>query len=130
MDITYYRDNKKHTAQVTLRNSLGNTDVTRSGNVLELGCTLEAASEETLAQIGISNGVQVKELKDGKFKDAGVKEGFIIVEINNSRVSSADDVERMYKAIMQSGPEYDKVMFITGFYPTGRKFYYAVDLAE
>ena len=130
VDITYYRDNKKHTAQVTLRNSLGNTDVTRSGNVLELGCTLEAASEETLAQIGISNGVQVKELKDGKFKDAGVKEGFIIVEINNSRVSSADDVERMYKAIMQSGPEYDKVMFITGFYPTGRKFYYAVDLAE
>ena len=128
--ITYYRDNKKHTAQVTLRNSLGNTDVTRSGSVLELGCTLETASEETLSQIGISNGVQVKELKDGKFKEAGVKEGFIIVEINNSRVSSADDVERIYKAIMQSGPEYDKVMFITGFYPTGRKFYYAVDLAQ
>lgn len=26
--------------------------------------------------------------------------------------------------------EADKVMFITGIYPTGRKVYYAVDLAD
>lgn len=28
------------------------------------------------------------------------------------------------------GSDADKVMFITGIYPTGRKVYYAVDLSE
>lgn len=53
----------------------------------------------------------------------------MIVDINNGRVTSPDDVERIYKAIMQA-EEYDKVMFITGFYPSGQKKYYAVDLAD
>ena len=56
--------------------------------------------------------------------------GFIITDINNSAVNSAEDVEKIYQAIMKSGPEYDKVMFITGIYPTGRKVYYAVDIAQ
>ena len=128
--VTYYRNNKKEEVTVTLRNTLGNTEVTRSGDVLELGCAFKAVSKETLAQLEISNGVQVAGLKDGKFKEAGIKEGFIITDINNSAVNSADDVEKIYQAIMKSGPEYDKVMFITGIYPTGRKVYYAVDIAQ
>ena len=68
-------------------------------------------------------------MKDGKFKSAGIKEGFIILDINNARVKSQDDVEQIYNAIMKSS-DADKVMFITGIYPTGRKVYYAVDLAE
>ena len=77
----------------------------------------------------LSGGVQVSGLKDGKFKSAGIKEGFIIVDINNARVRTPEDVEEVYNAIMNSGDD-DKVMFITGMYPTGRKVYYAVDLAE
>ena len=68
-------------------------------------------------------------MKDGKFKDAGIKEGFIILDINNTRVNSQSDVEKIYDAIVKSD-EYDKVMFITGVYPTGKKVYYAVDLAD
>ena len=128
--VTYYRDNKKHEVTVTLRNALGNTEVTRTGDVLELGCAFKAVPKETLRQLEISNGVQVAGLKDGKFKEAGIKEGFIITDINNSAVNSAEDVEKIYQAIMKSGPEYDKVMFITGIYPTGRKVYYAVDIAQ
>ncbi len=128
--VTYYRDNKKQEVTVTFRNTLGNTEVTRSGDVLELGCAFKAVSKETLRQLEISNGVQVAGLKDGKFKEAGIKEGFIITDINNSAVNSAEDVEKIYQAIMKSGPEYDKVMFITGIYPTGRKVYYAVDIAQ
>lgn len=68
-------------------------------------------------------------LRDGKFKEAGVKDGFIILDINNARVKSQEDVEKIYEAIMKSNDS-DKVMFITGIYPTGRKVYYAVDLAD
>ena len=61
--------------------------------------------------------------------EAGIKEGFIILDINNARVRSQKDVEEIYKAIMHSDAS-DKVMFITGVYPTGRKVYYAVDLSD
>ena len=38
-------------------------------------------------------------------------------------------MENIYNQIMRSG-DVDKVMFITGFYPTGKKVYYAVDLSD
>ena len=73
--------------------------------------------------------MQVSGVKAGKFKDAGIKDGFIILDINNSRVTSKDDIEKIYKEIIK-GNGSDKVMFITGIYPTGKKVYYAVDLSE
>ncbi len=72
---------------------------------------------------------KVSGLKDGKFKEAGIKNGFIVLDINNMRVRTQDDVEKIYDAIMKSN-DTDKVMFITGIYPTGRRVYYAVDLTE
>ena len=56
-------------------------------------------------------------LKAGAFRDAGVKDGFIITEINGQPVNSTDDVEYIYNAIMKDSDE-DKVMFLTGLYPT------------
>ena len=74
-----------------------------------------------MRQMRLSSGLKVAKLTNGKFKSAGIKEGFIILDINNSRVRTTDDVEKIYNAIMQSNGG-DKVMFITGIYPTGRKF--------
>lgn len=127
--VCYIRDNKKHTVNVTLRNNQGDTKVTKAKDMMELGCAFKTVPAETLRQLQIRNGVQVSGLKDGKFKDAGIKEGFIIIDINNTRVSSQSDVEKIYDAIIKSD-EYDKVMFITGIYPTGKKVYYAVDIAD
>lgn len=127
--VGYIRDGKNRTAKVTLRNSQGNTSITKAGNVASLGASFKKASDDLLKQLNLRSGLQVTEVADGKFRDAGIREGFVIVDINNGRVTSPDDVERIYKAIMQA-EEYDKVMFITGFYPSGQKKYYAVDLAD
>lgn len=127
--VTYIRDNKKHTANVTLRNNQGNTKITKANDVMELGCAFSKVPEETLKQLEISYGVQVTGITDGKFKDAGIKDGFIIQQINNNRITSRDDVEKMYNTIMKSN-DHDKVMFIIGVYPTGKKVYYAVNLTE
>lgn len=126
--VTYVRDNKTSEVMVTLRNSQGNTKVTQPGSVTELGCAFRAASEETCRSLGIRAGLEVIGLKDGLFKDAGIKDGFIILDINNSRVTDADDVEKLYNAIVKS--DSDPVMFITGIYPTGQKRYYAVPLSK
>ncbi|MDE6049367.1 MAG: deoxyribonuclease HsdR, partial [Paramuribaculum sp.] len=94
------------------------------------GCAFKKLSDDTKKELRISYGVQVAGLKDGRFKDAGIKDGFIILDINNMRVNSAEDVEKVYNSIIKSDEEYDKVMFITGMYPTGKKMYYAVDISE
>ncbi len=127
--ITYVRENKKHTSKVTLRNNQGNTNITKANDMMDLGCAFKVVPNETLRQLEIHNGIQVTGLKDGKFKEAGIKDGFIILEINNVRVTSQDDVEKIYNKIMKSDAS-DKVMFIIGIYPTGKKVYYAVPLTD
>lgn len=129
ISVTYIRDNKKYTKSATLRNSQGSTAITKKGDFSEIGCAFMKIGEETKRNLGISNGVKVTGLKGGAFRDAGIKDGFIITEINGNRVNSSDEVEMIYNQIMKSG-ESDKVMFITGLYPTGKKYYYAVNLAQ
>lgn len=129
VEITYIRDNKTHTTKATMKNNQGSTSMTKATDFTSLGCAFKKLSNATKQSLGITSGVQVAGLKAGKFKDAGIKEGFIILDINNQRINSQDDVEAIYKAIINSSDS-DKVMFITGVYPTGAKKYYAVDLSE
>ena len=127
--VTYYRDNKKATKSGTLRNNQGNTSITKKGDFSEIGCAFMKLGEETKRNLGISSGVKVTGLKKGAFSDAGIKDGFIITDINGKRVNNSDDVEMIYNQIMKTDGD-DKVMFITGIYPTGKKYYYAVNLSQ
>ncbi len=128
--VTYYRNNKKIEKTATLRNQQGNTSITKKGDFSELGCAFMKLSSETKKSLGISNGVQVKGLKSGAVKDAGVREGFIITSINDMPVNSAEDVEQLYNNIMKSSDDY-KAMILYGVYPTtGKKYTYAVNLAQ
>lgn len=125
--VTYYRDNKMQKKTGVLRNSQGNTSITKKGDFSELGCAFMKISAETKQHLGISNGVQVQGLKSGAIKDAGVKDGFIITEINDTPVNSTDDVEYVYNQVMK-GDDNEHVLFLKGLYPTGKKYYYAVNL--
>ncbi|MBQ0114377.1 MAG: Do family serine endopeptidase [Bacteroidales bacterium] len=127
--MSYYRDNKLHNTTVTLKNSQGNTKMTKSSDMLTLGCAFTELSDQEKKDLNISKGIKVVGIKAGKFKRAGIKDGFIIIDINNAPVNSREDVENIYNQIMRSN-DGDKVMFITGVYPTGKKVYYAVDLSD
>ncbi len=129
ISLTYVRDNKTYTKSATLRNNQGNTEITKKGDFTEVGCAFAKVSDETKRNLGIDNGIKVSGLKSGLFKDAGVKDGFIITEINGRPVNSADDVEYIYNQVMKS-EDADKVLFLTGLYPTGKRGYYAVPLSE
>lgn len=128
ISVTIVRDNKVREIPVTLRNSQGDTGITRSGELIDLGCAFIEVPEETARQLEINYGVQVSGVRDGKFKNAGIKDGFIILDINGTRVKTPDDIEKIHKEIQKSSG--DHVMFITGIYPTGRKMYYAVPLND
>lgn len=127
--IEYYRDNKLRSAKATLKNNQGTTSVTQAASLMDLGCAFKPLSRDYLKQMGISNGVQVSGLEQGRFMDAGIKDGFIITEVNKTKISKVEDIEKIYNSIMKSDTD-DKVMFVTGLYPTGKKMYYAVDLSS
>lgn len=129
ISVRYVRDNTSYSTDVVLQNSQGNTNMTKSSDFTALGCAFKELSASQLREFRLSSGVQVAGVRDGKFKNAGIRDGFIILDINNTRVREKDDIEKIYNAIMRSGGT-DKVMFITGIYPTGRKVYYAVDLGD
>ena len=88
ISVSYVRNGKSHTAKVTLLNNQGSTKITSAASLTDLGCAFRKPSEETTRQLKISGGLQVTGLKDGKFKDAGIKDGFIIMDINNMSVKS------------------------------------------
>ncbi|MCM1005007.1 MAG: Do family serine endopeptidase [Prevotella sp.] len=126
--ITYLRDGKQYTKSATLKNDRGNTNITKKDDFSSLGCAFMKITAETKKHLGISHGVQVSGLKNGPIKEAGIKDGFIIMSINDNPVNSSDDVEYLYDQIMQ-GSRGERVMFITGIYTTGKKGYYAVNLS-
>ena len=127
--LTYYRDNKKHTATGKLRNTQGNTEITKIGDFSELGCAFKKLTADEKKKYEVYNGVMVTGMQKGLIREAGVREGFIIQSINDRPVNSSDDVEDIYNRIMKDDNA-DKVMILTGIYPdNGRKRYYAVDLA-
>ena len=129
VEIVFYREGKKHTAKATLRNSKGDVSITHADNETSLGAAFAGIDESMARSLGISHGVAVTELdKEGRFAKSGMRDGFIILSINGNRVSSADDIKSLYKAITKSADE--KVMFISGIYPTGKAAYYAVPLDD
>lgn len=127
--VTYYRNNKANKATVRLLDAKGTTKVRVKGTIDELGCTLKEADADVLKRLRMKSGVQVTDVKSGRFKDAGIRSGFIIADINNGVVRNADDVNKIYNAIIND-TESDPVMFITGVYPNGQKGYYAVPLED
>lgn len=127
--VTFVRDNKSRSVKVKLVDSKGKTEVRLKGSFDDLGCTLKPASAEVLKRLRIKSGLEVTEVKSGRFKDKGIRKGFIITDINNVYVKSVDDVKKLYDAIV-ADQDSDPVMFITGVYPNGTKDYYAVPIGD
>ena len=127
--IEYFRGKDKKEADATLKNSDGNTEVTKASNIDMLGATLKEASDELKNKLRIRGGVEVAKVKEGQFKKAGIRDGFVILDINGERIMNVKNVEAVFQSLMR-GETRDKVMFIKGLYPNGRAAYYAVPLID
>lgn len=127
--VVIRRNGKDKEVEMVLKNAQGNTAVTQSVDFSSLGTAFKELSDAQKRSLNIRNGVEVVAVKDGKFKSAGIREGFVILDINNTPVASVEDIEKLFENITRSNNE-RKVMFITGVYPNGKLMYYAVDLSE
>lgn len=130
VNIEYYRDGKAYSVETTLRNNRGGVALTKTNDSGNLGAKMTAIDEETARRLQIRGGVALSDLdSDGLLARAGIREGFIILGVNGQRVSKPEQISSMARAIAQSQGG-DKVLFISGIYPTGNAAYYAVALED
>lgn len=122
VDIIVNRSNNKKHFSATLRNMKGGLGYVKSDESLSiLGASFKELSENERNSLGINYGVQISDLKDGKLKQQGVKEGYIITKINRTPVKTIDDIKRII-GISSGG------VLIEGIYPNGYVAYYAIGL--
>ncbi|MCK4661522.1 MAG: Do family serine endopeptidase [Bacteroidales bacterium] len=118
VDITIKKNHKYKTVLVTLQNLEGNTNILKSEELIILGAKFEKLSNDDLKRLRISNGLKIIELSSGKFKSAGIKEGFIIIHVNRERVENIQELKNVINNI-EGG------IYIEGIYPNGMAAYYA-----
>ncbi|MEG1543565.1 MAG: Do family serine endopeptidase [Tannerellaceae bacterium] len=130
VEIKVDRSGTVKTFAVQLRNAQGSTAVIKNADgTAVLGGAFKALSAKQKQDLGISYGIEVTGVTAGKLKDAGVTKGFIIMIVNNQKISTPEELEKMVDTILKGRVE-EQGLFIKGFYPNGRTKYYAIDLAE
>ena len=122
--ITVKRNGDLKQYDVVLRNTKGDTSIVKESFSV-LGAEFAPITEKDKERLKIEEGIQVINLSNGKLKDAGVKNGFIITDINKSSVSSVEDVKRV---LSQSSNK--KPILVEGVYPGGEWTYYVFKLDE
>ncbi|MEI6865933.1 trypsin-like peptidase domain-containing protein [Flavicella sp.] len=62
-----------------------------------LGFSVEKLTKEELKKYKIKSGVKIVNIKNSELQELGVSEGDVLVEINNEKVSSVDQVDKLLK---------------------------------
>ncbi|WKN29960.1 trypsin-like peptidase domain-containing protein [Porifericola rhodea] len=91
--VTYYRDGGINNVYATLKNTMGDTEVVKRPEELEMeGALFITPTADVLQALEIEGGAQVVELGEGKWADAGLEEGFVITSIDHEKVFSAEQL--------------------------------------
>lgn len=121
--VTYVRDGREREVTATLRNAEGTLDIVAIKNEFtSQGATFIEVSSELKKSLSLDGGVQIASITDGKWKEAGIKKGFIITEISDRNIDNIEDLENYL-----SNPKGDGIL-IEGIYPNGDKAYYGLGL--
>ena len=111
------RDNKSKQFNVTLRNMHGDTEIVKASDNIFLGASFGELTENERYQLRISHGIKITNLSKGKLKDAGLKEGFIITDVNKEEVEAVNDFKRIINRANGG-------VLIEGLYPNGEAAYF------
>jgi serine protease Do len=118
------RNGKIQSKELALKNKQNSFDVLTQEDIEVidlLGATFAEVSAEEMQELGLDHGMKIIELRRGKLLDKGIKEGFIITEIDKNPIRSNADINNQI-AGKRGG------VLIEGVYPNGQRSYYAIGL--
>jgi len=111
---------------IVLRNSKGKTSLVSSEESTlkkQLGMSAELLTDAERSKLNIEHGARIDNIGKGKFKDAGIPEGFVVTTIDKININTPSDV---YKALD------GKVggILVEGYLPSGEKKYYVLEMTK
>lgn len=123
IEIEYIHQNKEKTTSITLTDMNGQTKLKSAEDIpgTPLGAEFEKVNTKQLKDLYLNNGVQVKNITTGLLMKSGIKEGFIIVRIDQKPILEPEDIYKILK-YKKGG------VLIEGIYPNGIKAYYGIGL--
>lgn len=127
VSVTYLRDKKKHTVQITLRNIQGTTTAVKTLDTESMGAALRPLNDQEKQQLNLPYGLMISAIRDGKFKEAGLTKGLIIMKVNEKEMRTTADFEEAVKAANLSP---DRVLWIRTKTQSGMNRSFAVELAD
>lgn len=120
VDLRVKRGNDQLVVPVTLRNLEGTTaSVSKAKTEVRssLGATFQRLGNEELKALDISNGVKITSLSAGKLAQVGVKKGFVITKVDETPVTSPEQLLQLLENKKGS-------VLLEGVYPNGTRAYY------
>jgi S1-C subfamily serine protease len=119
--VTLLRNGEKQEVIARLRNIEGTDEIEQKEISYEFsGATFEDVPYKELTKLEIEGGVRLTQLTEGKWKKAGIREGFIISYIDKIPVEDVEDLNRIL-AFKKGG------VLIEGYYDDGEKATYGID---
>lgn len=121
INVTYLRDNKSGIVKARLKDNDGREGVFKKDILFGFnGMTVEDMLFNELAALKIESGIRVRKIDEGKWKEAGIREGFIISFLDRVPVDNVEDFNRML--------EYKRGgILIEGYYVAGEKKAYGLE---
>src|SRR5688572_32910436 len=119
--VSYIRNGTQHEVKAKLRNNEGNETVEKKTVKYDLnGIEVEDVTYKELVGLQVEGGVRVKDVGPSKWKEAGIKKGFLITYIDKVPVDNVEDLNRILD-FKKGG------ILIEGLYADGKKGTYGVE---
>ncbi|MFY0628230.1 MAG: Do family serine endopeptidase [Reichenbachiella sp.] len=121
--VSFVRDGKEKSVTATLKNTLNTTKaiVSTNNSVIIQGATFEDVSKEEAKDLNIEGGAKLVVLEKGKWKEAGIKEGFIITGIDKRPIRNVEDLSRSLSRYTDGSG-----ILLEGIYDDGLKAFYGI----
>ena len=132
VEVQVNRKGEVKTYKVELKNDQGTTDIIKNQSVDEiLGAQFKALSGEAKRAAGVNYGVEVTNITNGKLKEHGVKNGFIILAAGTDgiRIDTPETLIRIVESALKQSPD-ERVLYLKGLYPNDRVRFFAIDLNQ
>lgn len=94
--VTYVRNGREYTTQVTLKKKAGTFEDVASANIgSRLGADLATLDRSQAKEYGIEGGVQVRKITEGgPLSRTRMGEGFVITSVNGTAITSLEDLTK------------------------------------
>jgi Do/DeqQ family serine protease len=121
LGVMVNRDGKEVPMTLVLKSEDEQVAVTRDDKLIIHGATFEPLTGADMDRYGLKYGFKITRLENGKLRNAGIREGFMVVSVDRKPVRTMDEL----KNALSSG---EGGVLIEGIYPNGLRAYYGIGL--